>query len=203
MIHPHTELRFISPEKGYGVVATQFIPKGTITWAFDKLDQVFTPGEIAAMDEQYQKIIEFYGYRDHNGDFVLCWDISRFVNHSFHSSCISTAYNFELAVRDIYPGEELTDDYGYLNVSEPFDCIPEPGTVRKQVLPDDLLNFHELWDEQLREAFKHFNEVEQPLAWLIEKESRQKVEEVASGKADADSILNCYYNVLPEMMQKV
>jgi hypothetical protein len=27
MIHPHTELRFISDDIGYGVVATQFIRK--------------------------------------------------------------------------------------------------------------------------------------------------------------------------------
>lgn len=32
MIHPDTELRFINPEIGYGVFATQFIPRGTITW---------------------------------------------------------------------------------------------------------------------------------------------------------------------------
>ena len=25
MIHPHTELKYISPEMGHGVVATQFI----------------------------------------------------------------------------------------------------------------------------------------------------------------------------------
>lgn len=29
MIHPDTEVRFISNEIGYGVVATKFIPKGT------------------------------------------------------------------------------------------------------------------------------------------------------------------------------
>lgn len=37
MIHPDTEVRFINPEKGYGLVATKFIPKGTITWVQDDL----------------------------------------------------------------------------------------------------------------------------------------------------------------------
>ena len=32
MIHPDTELRFISPEIGFGVFATKLIPQGTITW---------------------------------------------------------------------------------------------------------------------------------------------------------------------------
>jgi hypothetical protein len=37
MIHPWTELRFINDSIGYGVFATQFIPKGTIVWALDDL----------------------------------------------------------------------------------------------------------------------------------------------------------------------
>jgi len=133
MIHPHTQLQFINPQIGYGVVATSFIPKGTITWIFDPLDQVFTPGEIKKLAPVFQDKLNTYTYRDHEGNFILCWDHSRFVNHSFHSNCISTAYNFELAVRDIQPGEELTDDYGYLNVTEPFICLPEPGTSRTMV----------------------------------------------------------------------
>jgi hypothetical protein len=48
MIHPNTELRFISPEVGYGVVAREFIPKGTITWVLDELDREFTPEQFNA-----------------------------------------------------------------------------------------------------------------------------------------------------------
>ncbi len=168
MIHPDTELRFISPEIGYGVVATKLIPKGTITWIFDPLDQVFTPDEIKKLDPIFQEKLNIYSYRNGQGNFILCWDNSRFVNHSFHSSCISTAYNFELAVRDIHPGEELTDDYGYLNVTEPFKCLPEPGATRTMVMPDDLLHFHAEWDAKLIEAFKNFNNVDQPFLHLID-----------------------------------
>ncbi|MES2702257.1 MAG: SET domain-containing protein [Bacteroidota bacterium] len=194
MIHPGTELKFISPEIGYGVVATEFIPKGTITWIFDPIDQVFTPDDIRKLDPIYKEKLHTYAYRDHEGNFVLCWDNSRFVNHSFNSSCMSTAYNFEIAVRDIFPGEELTDDYGYLNVTEPFDCVPEPGSKRTRVMPDDLLRFHKEWDEQLKEAFKNFNNVPQPFLNLIEERHRQKVADIAAGKAEMDSILKCYYN---------
>ena len=97
MIHPDTELKFISKEKGIGVVATQFIPKGTITWAFDPLDQIYTAEEVHEMKPFYRNFIDKYTYRDYNGNYVLCWDHARFVNHSYHSNCISTAYNFELA----------------------------------------------------------------------------------------------------------
>src|ERR1700753_3849081 len=111
MIHPDTALKFISPEIGYGVVATKFIPKGTITWILDPLDQAFTLEEIQKLDPIFQDKLNTYSYRDGQGNFILCWDNSRFINHSFHSNCITTAYSFELAVRDIHPGEELTDDY--------------------------------------------------------------------------------------------
>ena len=42
MLHPHTELRHINQALGYGVVATRLIPRGTIIWVLDKLDQTFT-----------------------------------------------------------------------------------------------------------------------------------------------------------------
>lgn len=194
MIHPKTEVRFISKEKGHGVVATAFIPKGTITWIGDPLDQVFTSREVETMHPVFRDIIDTYAFRDNKGDFVLCWDHSRFVNHSFNSNCLSTAYNFELAVRDIYAGEELTNDYGYLNLTEPFECLPEPGTNRRKVMPDDLVHFHQDWDIQLIDAFKTFGRVSQPLAKFIEPQYTDKVNLVAIGRAEMDSILNCYYD---------
>ena len=54
MIHPDTELRFINDKIGYGVVATKFIPKGTITWVLDKVDRFFTPSQVIQMDPLYQ-----------------------------------------------------------------------------------------------------------------------------------------------------
>jgi uncharacterized protein len=194
MIHPHTELRFISEQIGYGVVATKFIPKGTITWAKDKLDRLFDPIEIQKMDPLYRDTLEKYCYTDNQGYFVLCWDIARYVNHSFNSNCLSTPYEFEIAIRDIYPGEELTDDYGYLNVKEPFECVPEPGSKRTHVMPDDLLNFHQEWDQKLLDAFPSFKNVEQPLKVLLPEDIQKKAEMIAEGKLKLDSILNCYFD---------
>jgi uncharacterized protein len=202
MIHPHSEVRFISKEIGYGVVATKFIPKGTITWAYDQLDRSFTPAAYHAMNELYKNILTTYCYRDQIGNYVLCWDNARFVNHSFHSNCISTAYNFEIAVRDIHPGEQLTDDYGYLNCIEPFECLPEPGTNRTSVMPDDLLHCYEEWDSLLLNAFPYFDKVDQPLAALLDDTILQKANNVANGIEPMDSILNCFYNEDKCLMQK-
>lgn len=195
MIHPHTEIRFINDKIGYGVVATQFIPKGTITWALDKLDRIFTSEQIRQLDPLYQQVLDKYTYRNSEGNYILCWDNARFVNHSANSSCITTAYEFELAIRDIYPGEELTDDYGYLNIEEPFEVFPEPGTDRTIVYPDDLVRYHKAWDKKLLSAFENFSKVEQPLAELLEKNLREKAFRIARGEEKMDSILHCYCGI--------
>ena len=57
MLHPHTELRHVSKQIGYGVFATQLIPKGTITWVRDDLDQTFSPAEILSFRPEYQDLL--------------------------------------------------------------------------------------------------------------------------------------------------
>ena len=193
MIHPSTEVRFISDDVGYGVVAKTLIPKGSITWVLDKFDREFTPGEVMNMESAYQNILDTYAYRNHKGNLVLCWDNARFVNHSFRSNCLSTAYDFEIAIRDIHPGEQLTDDYGYLNVEQPFEGINE-GTRRKRVYPDDLLRYHRSWDKKLLSAFNQFLKVEQPLKHLLDSDTWQKANAVARGEEQMASILNIYYS---------
>ncbi len=193
MIHPKTELKLISKEIGYGVVAKEFIPAGTITWVLDDLDREFTPKVYQKMKPLYKDIMDTYCYRNNKGNFVLCWDYGRYVNHSFKSNCLSTAYDFEIAIRDIHPGEELTDDYGYLNVSEPFTGVDE-GTDRKTVYPDDLLNFHEKWDRQILKVFPKIPNLNQPLKELISKDLWKEVEEIAEGKKEMRSILHNHYS---------
>lgn len=192
MIHPITELKFISNEIGYGVVAREFIPKGTITWALDKLDREFTPIEIQSLDSIYQDILDFYTFRNNNGNFVLCWDNGRYVNHSFNSNCLSTAYDFEIAIRDIQPGEQLTDDYGYLNIPAPFRGIDE-GTKRKVVYPNDLVKYHKVWDKKIEKAFPLITKVNQPLRKLISEETWKEIEVIAEGKKQMMSILHNFY----------
>lgn len=193
MLHPDTELRFVSDAIGYGVVATRPIPKGTITWVMDGFDQRFSPDAVARLTPNYKSIVDKYTFRDNKGDYVLCWDLARFINHSFRANCITTAYDFELAVRDIRVGEELTDDYGFLNIDEPFECLPESGTRRRRVRPDDLLRSHKKWDRLLADAFRSFANVDQPLLSWLSDEQQAKALGIANGTEVMDSILTCYY----------
>lgn len=193
MIHPDTEVRFISPEKGYGLVATKFIPRGTITWVQDELDQVFKRDAVKNLNPIVRNYLETYSFTNKTGDYVLCWDNAKFVNHSFNPSCFSTPYDFEIAVRDIYPGEELTDDYGYLNVEEPFDVIDE-GSERKRVYPDDILNFHKEWDLLISENAPLVTEVKQVLIDLIPKDIWNEFLNGIKNPDEMRSILECYYD---------
>jgi hypothetical protein len=192
MIHPHTELRFISNEIGHGVFATKLIPAGTITWVLDKLDRVFTSTEFQALDPVYQNILDYYTFRNNKGQYVLCWDNGRYVNHSFNSNCLATAYDFEIAIRDIQPGEQLTDDYGYLNITLPFRGIDE-GTKRKTVYPDDLVKYYKVWDNKIKKVFHKIPELEQALRHMIPEDQWQLILDIAYGKTEMDSILLNYY----------
>ncbi len=193
MIHPKTELKFISNEIGYGVVATEFIPAGTITWVLDKLDREFSPTDFQAMEPIYQNILDTYTFRNNNGNFVLCWDNGRYVNHSFNSNCLTTAYDFEIAIRDIQVGEQLTDDYGYLNIPAPFRGINE-GTRRKVVYPDDLVKYYKVWDKKIQKVFAKINSHDQPLKELINANLWAKIQNIIIGEEAMESILTNYYD---------
>ncbi|MFT5822907.1 MAG: hypothetical protein ACI8ZM_004164 [Crocinitomix sp.] len=175
MIHPLTELRHISDEKGYGLVAKQFIPKGTITWVQDKLDIILNKEALNKLGDEYTNIIDTYTFRDNKGNYILCWDNGKFMNHSFNSNCLTTAYNFEIVIRDISAGEELTDDYGYLNISVPFEGIIEESE-RKVVYPDDLLSYHQEWDAKTASSFPLISDVSQPLDLFLSPETKAKIQ---------------------------
>jgi hypothetical protein len=101
-------------------------------------------------------------------------------------------YDLELAARDIYPGEELTDDYGTLNLDEPFDCFPEAGTDRSRVMPDDLLRYHRHWDRIAEEAFRCFPRVDQPLRHLIRPQHQEKIRAIVEQRESIDSLVHLY-----------
>jgi hypothetical protein len=193
MIYPHTELQFISKEIGYGVVATEFIPAGTVTWVLDKLDREFTEEDFLSLEPIYQNILDTYTFRNNKGNYILCWDNGRFVNHSFNSNCLTTAYDFEIAIRDIQPGEQLTDDYGYLNITHAFKAMDE-GTKRKVVYPNDLPKYYKQWDNQIKKVFHKIPELEQPLGSLLSKGLWNTIHEVTNGVKEMESILNNYYD---------
>ena len=192
MMHPDTQLKWISDKKGLGVIATKLIPKGTITWVQDELDIVFSPEKAEDLKPFTKDLFEKYSFRNSAGEYILCWDMAKYINHSFKSNCLSTAYNFEVATKDIQVGEELTDDYGYLNLTESFVPVDE-GVDRKEVFPDDILKYYKQWDKVLAPLFPKILKLDQPLFELLSEEVQNEIEKVAAGEIKMPSTKNLYF----------
>lgn len=167
MIHPDTELRYVNADIGYGVFATRAIPLGTITWVRDELDQTLSPSRVGAIEGPLRDIVERYCYVDNRGDHVLCWDLARYMNHACEANCMSPGYGFEIAVRDIAAGDELTDDYGTLNIDASFACRCKAPRCRREIRPDDILRYGDQWDALIAAAFARLTHVRQPLLPLV------------------------------------
>lgn len=190
MIHPDSELRFVNPAIGYGLFATRSIPAGTITWAGDSLDQIISPAGLAALPALLKDQAHKYSYLNGRGDRILCWDHGRFVNHSCAAACLSPGFDFEIAVRDIAPGEEITDDYGTLNPEEPFECLCGSPNCRGQVMPDDPLRHATEWDRLIAAAFPSIDRVRQPL-WDLVRE-KAAIRQVLAGELALPSVAMHY-----------
>jgi uncharacterized protein len=200
MVHPDTELRFVNSEIGFGVFATRLIPRGAITWVQDDLDRVLTPEKVRQLGPNYSAVLSKYCHVNRWGEYVLCWDLARYMNHSCTPSCLSTGYSFELAVRDIAPGEELTDDYATLNLSDSFKCVCGAPACRDMVCEDDVFTLADGWDEVLREVFPLMAKVPQPL-WDLVKE-KQEVQVALAGGEIASCKLNLRGFMQPDLRLK-
>lgn len=185
MIHPDSELLFVSPQIGIGVFATKFIPRGTVTWVFDALDQVIPADRAARLPARLEKQLDIYSYRNGRGDRILCWDHARFVNHSCLPTSLAPGLDLEIAVRDIQPGEQITDDYGSLNIDEPFACDCGLSQCRGIVRPDDFERHADIWDDWVSAAFPQIGKVKQPLWDLVKEQSL--IEDVLAGKSRVPS----------------
>ncbi len=168
MIHPNTELRHINPQVGYGVFATAFIPEGTIVYIKDSLEIEVSPEEYLKHSKEVQEQIEKYSYIDEKGYRIISWDFAKYVNHCCNCNTISTGYGFEIAIRDIYPGEQITDEYGIFNLENPIKLLCNESICRKEVKPEDFDLYYPVWDEKIKQALSKFFYVDQPLQGFID-----------------------------------
>ena len=172
MLHQSTELRFVNSEVGYGIFATELIPKGTVIAFQDPLDVEVKPEMFASLNVEFEAIIEHFAYVNLEGYNVIAWDNSKYINHSCDYNTIPTEYMLSIAVRDIAEGEEITMDYGLLDVDygdlldEEYKrgmlCKCGSPNCRKEIKPDHKACLH-LWISPTNEALNCVLNIKQPL----------------------------------------
>lgn len=131
-----------------------------------------------------------YSYVNGRAERILCWDHGRFVNHSCAATCLSPGFDFEIAVRDIAAGEEITDDYGTLNPEEQFYCFCSAPNCRGSIQPDDPLRYGAEWDALIAAAVASIPNVAQPL-WELVRE-KEALASVLRGEIKLPSVLTHY-----------
>ena len=149
-----------------------------------------SPEEYARHNPEMKAHIEKYSYRDEDGMRVISWDLAKYVNHCCQSNTLSAAYNFDIAVHDIQAGEEITCDYGMLNIEEAMPVICNKKGCRKMVLPYDF-EYPELvakWDEKVKSALAEFRAVEQPILKYLPEVSFDRFMNFLSGEQPYNSV---------------
>ena len=177
MIHPNTELRLVNTTVGYGVFATEFIPEGSITYIRDNLELEITPESFEQYPPLLQEKIERFSFIDQRGIRVVSWDLAKYVNHCCQCNTMSTGYGFEIALRDIYPGEQITDEYGIFNMTEKIALECDKPNCRKSVSSEDFDKYYPAWDEKIKKSLQKLKKVQQPLMPLMDEETLGLLEE--------------------------
>ncbi len=188
MIHPHTRLVTIDGVVGSGVIATRRIPRGTITWVMDELDQAFTGVDMDALPQAYEELFDRWTFHDGRGRRVLCWDLGRYMNHSCEPNCGGSEFWFEVALRDIEVGEQLTNDYAtlYMRSSEGFDCRCGAESCRGVVSHAQVPHAIAAVRHQLREALAEIHLTDQPLLSLLQRDWIERAKEALDHHLGAD-----------------
>lgn len=181
MIHPQTTVQAVSDIIGSGVFATAFLPKGTIMVVRDQWDLVFSQNQWAELPAPVRNSMETWAYHDKEGNLVLSWDHAKYMNHSCHSNTMMTAAGFEIAVRDIQAGEEITTEYGLLNVQEPYPLFCNCLECRKELRLDDIDRYGSSWDTLIGESVQAGFSLTQPLAIVFTEKIHRALQEVRNG----------------------
>ena len=117
------------PGRGRGIVAEEFIPKGTKIWEFqpdraiifktkDELDSYL---KSCTPEEQTEALVHIFCS---GNEAILLLDDTQYTNHDENANtCNSENLKENFASRDIFPGEEMTDNYKEFHVIDWFEDL--------------------------------------------------------------------------------
>ena len=146
LLNYYVELR-PSPLHGLGLFAKRDIPRRTVWWKAKRTNVLllnrsqYVTLQSSHLNETIGNLLSIasiYGYYSAKLDsIIICLDNARFVNHSFEPNSGSPQSGDPLSsmtLRDIYAGEEITEDYTNYDIcswceitcSDPFLGMREP-----------------------------------------------------------------------------
>ena len=107
------------PNAGLGCFSVDFVPKGTLIWKFNPdFDRKYTQAEFDALELPAQEFLRCYSYRFRDV-YYFSSDHTHFINHSEQPSMYGDETGLlAYAAKDIYPGEEIVDDYRSFGATE-------------------------------------------------------------------------------------
>lgn len=113
-----------SPVHGTGVFTQKPVSRGDVVWRFDRSMHVCTEQELRGYDKATLEVALLGGYlHEPTQKFIWYSDGMQFVNHAEGSLANIATPEWRpldedcvVATRDIAPGEELFEDYGFWNI---------------------------------------------------------------------------------------
>lgn len=97
-------------------------------------------------------------------------------------------YGFEIAIHDIDAGEEITDEYGLLNLQEPMVVNCGCSDCRGVVDPADAERYAPKWDAAIIAALARVRQVPQPLWHLLDRHASRALQGFLYGKLPYRSV---------------
>ncbi|MBI1385657.1 MAG: SET domain-containing protein-lysine N-methyltransferase [Rhizobiales bacterium] len=120
--------------EGLGLFAAEPIAKGTVTWRFvEGYDPLFSQADIDALPEPARSDTLKYVYLNVEAVvYVYCLDNARFMNHADdpNTGSVTTpddSFGYDVALRDIAAGEEMTCDYREFDADIAAKMLPAPA----------------------------------------------------------------------------
>ncbi len=165
MIHPNTRVKHFGKHRGSGIVATRFIPAGTLVWIPGTSDEILSYAQVSALSPERKAYLADYAYLTNAGTYMVSSDSARFVNHSCNANSLTIAGpEVSIAIRDIAINEELSEDYGLYYANGGFEnCICGSEYCRGYIASTDIDRYGEEWDKSIAAALGHLRQVEQTL----------------------------------------
>ena len=121
--------------RGKGIVAEEFIPKGTKIWAFQpERAIIFTSKQqledyLTTLTPEKQTEVLVHIFCSGN-EAILLLDDTQYTNHDSNANTTNSPDLKEnFASRDIYPGEEMTDNYKEFHILDWFEEVCRKNSI--------------------------------------------------------------------------